>query len=77
MKTFIAYWHLLDEMVNVLLGGKFNRTISARLGYWYYEKKGWRKVVAYLPLHFLNIFESDHCYKAMVADKESRVRHLV
>jgi hypothetical protein len=71
---FYRYWWMLDRMSNAVLGGKWNRTISARLGYWYYKEGGLRKVAAAPLVKFLDLFEKDHCLKAMVADDEKRLR---
>ena len=69
----------LDQLVNVLLLGDPDETISSRLGKWLTDGKGtWRELVAYPICQFLWLFDYNHCTKSIESDEggDALVRNL-
>lgn len=60
----------LDQLVNVLLLGDPDETISSRLGKWLADGKGtWRGLVAHPICQFLRLFDHNHCMKSVESDE--------
>jgi len=61
LQVLIAF----DRMVNVMLGGRQNETISSRSALARKEGRVW----GCLLCKFLDKLESDHCNKALITDE--------
>jgi hypothetical protein len=71
--TFTRYVAVsFDMFVNVLTLGMLDMTISTRAGIAAAQGKIWGKLLS----KFLNIFETDHCQKALHADL-TRAENLI
>jgi len=62
-----------DRLINTLLGGHPNKTISQRMGLWYIIG-GWRAVVAFPMCWVLDRLHSDHCINCLENDDYERKR---
>lgn len=58
----------LDDMVNALLDGNNDETISSRMARWATEHGGWKRDVGAAVCRGLNILSADHGAKAEAAD---------
>ena len=68
MKVSTYFWKLLvaiDQLVNTILGGSPDETISSRLGK--RQRRGC-KVCSFL-CNILNMFEENHCEKSIEEDE--------
>ena len=64
MKRYI--WNLLisiDQLINTLLGGYPDETLSSRMG------KRTDCKVCFFICKFLDLFQKDHCYKSIEKDE--------
>lgn len=64
-------WRVLiaiDQLLNALLGGRPDHTISGRVGYHAKQGKRWARAARFI-LDRLFWFDPDHCYKSIEWDE--------
>lgn len=77
MKKILSYLYnvllSLDQLLNTLLGGNPDITISARVGFnaKYNKNRVWKIIQAIINYTFEPFDRKSHCYDAYLADKEN------
>jgi len=56
----------LDQLVNTILGGYPDETLSSRMGKYAIKGRGW---VPCTICKLLNLFQKDHCIKTIETDE--------
>lgn len=63
----------IDQLINTILGGDPDETISSRMGKWGVlykdDHNNWRHKIANGLCWFLNLIDKDHCNKSIEKDE--------
>lgn len=71
MKYLINVLASLSVVLNTLTGGSYRNTFSARCGYLAYVKHTQTGVILVKTIDTLIWFDTDHCYKEYLNEKDS------
>lgn len=73
MRYIVNVLLALDQLLNAVLGGYPDETISSRAGKARLEQKRWACVLC----KFLDIFDKDHCLDAIEADEGRLIKKIL